>query len=232
MRRCGIRCGSGPRRNAVSVAVAVVTQIGSSFHHLCPSHRLNVNSPSSRQRTVRVRVKSPLPDISAHVVKAISIRFERPNRRSRKKAIEASVVIRKPALPDVARQELVVGLPCAPGVRHVAQPSARRMFPFGLCGQASTGPFCEFARVVPGKHVPPDDPGFGSTPDPGPFTLFQLAPSTRHHHSAPFALISTESSRTSPAKTNDHPNRSASVLYEVSATNAANIRFVTVVSMN
>src|SRR5262249_29003321 len=96
-----------------------------------------------------IPIRTPLPDIAAHVVEAEAVRRERADGRCPLIPVLFAVLPRKASLPDVrgplaARLQLV-----APRIAVAIQAAARREFKLGFGRQSLARPFRVGHRVVP-----------------------------------------------------------------------------------
>src|SRR3954468_11752201 len=106
--------------------------------------------------TLREEVGRPLPHVPRHVVEAVAVRRERPDRGRTLKPVELQVLPRELALPGV-RHRLAVGeVLVAPGERRALEAAAGRELPLGFGRQLLAGPLGMRLRVDSVRRVPLD----------------------------------------------------------------------------
>ena len=181
----------------------------------------------SRRGAVPVRrrvepVGAPLPHVAGHVVQAESVRLEGVDGRRPGEAVGARVGspgtspgTRSSGARRRARARRPTGTPSRAGRRGRRTPTRLR----SAASSRST-------RRTPGRRSTTrgrrGGPRVRRGSDCGPSGCRQSAPSTCRHHSEPTTpRVAGKSSGRKPAKTNDHPNRSASVTWPVASTNSA-----------
>ncbi len=96
-----------------------------------------------------IKIAYPIPNISAHVVKPISVWRERPDRRGSYKFILAGILVRKLICPCIGHV-FPVGLKLiAPGVSFALESAFGSKFPLRLGRQSFPSPFCIGDCIVP-----------------------------------------------------------------------------------
>lgn len=89
-----------------------------------------------------VPIGRPFPDISNHIVDAITIRRKRFDRRGALITIELQVLARKIALPRVSHLSAFRRQLIAPRELRAIEAASRSELPFGLSRQLFAGPLC------------------------------------------------------------------------------------------
>src|SRR5262245_13277133 len=167
-RRCVDRLGMSGRR---SIAPAIVwrTQVGSAFENLARDAAFGLTgivafllfaaawifrnaARLSRIRLVALTepVRGPLPDVANHVVEAVVVGWEGPDRRRSLVAVLSQVLRGKLTLPGVGHH-LPSGVKLiAPRKFGVILPPAGGEFPFRFGGQIISGPAGVGQRVLLG----------------------------------------------------------------------------------
>ncbi len=227
--RRAVRGAGCPRGHAVPGAVGVVAQVRAAADD--PLRAL-VRTPGvlSRRRGSghmpgrAPPVGAPLPDVACDVVESEPVGWEGGDRRGAQVTVRPGVVVREVALPEVA-PVLACWLQFAPqGNRARSRPPraarshsasvGRRLPAQRAYASASRQETCTTGWSERSSMVEP-----GSSGDR------QVAPRTESHHGGPAIRPGRMWRRASepmkPAKTNDQPNRSASLTWPVAATNSA-----------
>src|SRR4029450_13037418 len=90
------------RRDTVTPAVGVVTQVGATLLHPARSGGRpgRIPSPVARAKDGMNPVRGPLPDVAGHVVKAVSVGRKRVDRRSPGEAVRGGIKGREVGLAD------------------------------------------------------------------------------------------------------------------------------------
>src|SRR6186713_2101188 len=131
--RRALRRVRAARRDAIAVAVRVMTQVRAAAHRLPPGRAGERRIAGRRLLVVRRRepVVTPLPYVAAHVMEAESVRLVGADRqRCGQPACRG--LVWKHAAPDIASRRSILHQLIAPGVALSLEPASGRAFPFGL----------------------------------------------------------------------------------------------------
>jgi hypothetical protein len=97
-----------------------------------------------------VPVRRPLPDVSGHVVEAVAVRREAPDRRRAFVPVELQVLPGELALPGVRHRPPVGEVLVAPGEHRALEPAAGSVLPLRLGGEPLAHPGRVRLRVFAG----------------------------------------------------------------------------------
>ena len=163
-------------------------------------------------------VRGPFPDVARHVVQPVAVGREGVHGAGSVVAVGVGVLGREGALPDVhpvlaARLALV-----APGEGLAIEPARGPRTPTRPRSAGACPPRCSTPGRRSRRHVRRGDRGDRRATTAGPpGAASRLPPPCATTEPRATAWVGGKSSGRSPAKTNDQPNRSASVAYPVAS---------------